>query len=345
MDTVMAITTSAKQRAVYAKPGAHRTALWRKFAVYSGILLAVTLPAAALAQSPQTIGTVGTSNPGIGFNESTSNVLEPGDLVTVNVFNTPELSGSLRVDPAGKLLLPVGGQLPVTGLTAAEAAKAIENLLRANQIMIDPHVSVLVTQFATQGVTILGEVRNPGIYPVRGASTLYDALSMAGGPTITEGADIKIAHRGDTDHVTTVQVDSANYSPEQQTTPIAPGDTVVVSRAPSVWVVGDVITPGQYPLPYGKPLSVLNIMALTHGINPTAATKRASIVRTAKDGAVETIPVDIDKIMRNQAPNVVLEASDVLVVPRSGLKAFMQFALPSLTNAAVSGGITAAIYR
>jgi polysaccharide export outer membrane protein len=235
--------------------------------------------------------------------------------------------------------------LSVSGLTAAEASRAIENLLRSNQIMLDPHVNVLVTQFATQGVTILGEVRAPGIYPVRGTSTLYDALSMAGGPTATEGADIKIAHRGDTEHTISVHIDSPDYSPAQQITPILPGDTVVVSRAPSIFVVGDVGAPGQYPLPYGKPLSILNILALTRGVNTTAATKKAAIIRPTKDGGVATIPLDIDKIMKNQAPNVVLEASDVLVVPRSGLKAFVQFALPSLFSSATNAGVTAALYR
>jgi polysaccharide export outer membrane protein len=261
------------------------------------------------------------------------------------MFSNQAISLTLRVDPSGRLTLPVGGQLLVSGMTAAEASKAIEQLLYSSQIVLDPHVSILVTQYATQGVTILGEVRTPGIYPVRGSSTLYDALSMAGGPSATEGAEITIAHRGEADHPLLIRVKSSDYSSKQQITPIRPGDTVVVSRAPVIYVVGDVKSPGLFPMPYGKPLSVLNVLALTQGFNSTASTKKASIVRVTSGNTAETISLDLDKIMKNEAPTVELEASDVLVIPRSGSKTFWQYALPALTNAAATGAISIALYK
>jgi polysaccharide export outer membrane protein len=274
-----------------------------------------------------------------------SNIIEPGDTIMVGVFNTPELSGSLRVDPNGKITLPVGGQLQVSGITAQEASVEIENRLRTGEILLDPHVSVLITAFGTRGVTLLGEVRAPGVYPVRGSLSLTDALAMAGGPTATEGSTISIAHRDDPNHPVLVHVGSSDYSATQKLTPIVPGDTVVVSKAPTYYVVGDVRAPGQYPMPYGKEPSILNILALTQGLNLTAASSKASIVRGTPDGGAETIPVDLDKIMRNKAPNITLEASDVLVVPRSGYKTFMQTALPAITNGAISAGVSFALVR
>jgi polysaccharide biosynthesis/export protein len=235
--------------------------------------------------------------------------------------------------------------LELAGLTAAEASKAIESRLRDGQILLDPHVTVAITQFGTRGVTILGEVRSPGIYPVRGLFSLYDALSLAGGPTPTEGALITITHRDDPEHSVTVQIDSADYSSAQRQTSILPGDTVFVAKAASIYVVGDARAPGQYPMPYGKHLSILNILALTGGLNTTAASSKASIVRATQNGGAETIPLDLDKIMKNKAPNIVLEASDVLVIPRSGFKSFTQFAIPAITNAAVSAGVSAAIVK
>lgn len=342
MDTVMAITTKRCAWGQNACASRSRSTLWGGVQL-AGLLLLATHTALCQSQAGQMAAPTLSSTSGV--NESSSNVLEPGDLITVNVFNTPELSGPLRVDPSGKLTLPVGGQIHVSGLSAAEASRAIERLLRDGQILLDPHVNILVTQFATQGVTILGEVRSPGIYPVRGSATLYDALSMAGGPSATEGAEITIAHRGEGEHPLVLQIKSSDYSPKQQITPILPGDTVVVSRAPVIYVVGDVKSPGLFPMPYGKPLSVLNLLALTQGFNSTAATKKASIVRVTSGTTAETIPLDLDKIMKNEAPNVELEASDVLVIPRSGSKTFWQYALPSLTNAAATGAISIALYK
>jgi polysaccharide biosynthesis/export protein len=259
-------------------------------------------------------------------------VLGPGDLITVQVFNTPELSGNLRVDQSGSILLPIGGLLDVTGQTTAQASAAIEKRLRDAQIMLDPHVNVLVTQYATQGITILGEVKLPGIYPVYGAHSLYDLLAVAGGPTASEGSTITITHHRDPEHPLVVQVNTPNYSAVQRSTPVAPGDTVVVSKADLIYVVGDVNKPGPVPIMNGQSTSVLNILTLSGGLNLTAAATTAAIIRETPTG-VQTIPLDIDKIMRSTAPNPVLQASDVLVVPHSGTKTFMQFALPNAASA------------
>lgn len=266
--------------------------------------------------------------------------LSSGDLITVQVFNTPELSGSLRVDQNGSILLPIGGLLNVAGLTAAQASVAVEKRLRDTQIMPDPHVNILVTQYATQGITVIGEVKSPGIYPLYGEHSLYDLLAVAGGPTVSEGSTITITHQGDPKHPVVIEVNTPNYSAVQRSTFVAPGDTVMVAKADLIYVVGDVAKSGPVPILNGQPKSVLNVLAESGGLNATAASGKAAIIRETPTG-VQTIPLNLDKIMRSAAPNPVLQASDVLVVPRSGTKAFMQFALPN----AASGVVNAVAYE
>jgi polysaccharide export outer membrane protein len=265
-------------------------------------------------------------------------VLGAGDLIDVTVFNTPELTGRLRIDQSGRIELPVGGQLEVGGLTAKQAAAVIEKQLRDQQVMLNPLVSVLISQYATQGLTILGEVKGPGNYPVFGPHTLYDALAIAGGPTTLQGSSITITHHNDPAHPVVVQVNSPNYSEIQRSTPVYPGDIVLVSQADVIYVVGDAMTPGPLPMANGRNYTLLNVLSLCHGLTPTAAVSKAVIVRQTATG-VQTIPVDIKGAMKNTGPNPILLASDVLVIPDSGFKKFLQFALPSLTNAAVNAAV------
>lgn len=272
-------------------------------------------------------------------------LLGPGDLISVQVFGTPDLSGPIRLDQDGWANLPLGSHIRLSGLTPNQAATVIEKQLIADQIMLNPHVAVLITQSATQSVTVLGEVLRPGTFSLLiGPHSLYDALSAAGGPSSNEGSHITIAHASDPSHPIEVPVTSPNYSDILRLTPIQPGDTIVVSKAELIYVVGDVGKPGSYPILSGLPVSILNIMSLAQGINSTASSKHAAIVRLNGDKAI-TIPINLDRILKLKDPNIFLQASDVLVVPRSAGKAFVQFALPTLTNAVVTSAVSAAIVR
>jgi len=276
-----------------------------------------------------------------GMIQSYPFLISPGDVLSIQVFDTPQLSENIRVDENGYVALPLGGLVKVSGLTPKDAAAAIEQQLITGQVMLQPYVSVAVTQYAVQGVTVGGEVNRPGIYSLYGPHSLYDVLSSAGGPTVNEGSDIRIGHQGDPAHPLVVDVHSANYSEIQRTTMVMPGDTVIVSKADLIYVVGDVGRPGSLPIQYGVPLSILNVIGLAQGLNRTAASKHASIIRQ-HGSTVETIPVDLDAVMHSKAPNSMLMASDILVVPRSGAKVFMEYALPSFTSS-VTGAVASAL--
>jgi polysaccharide export outer membrane protein len=298
-----------------------------------------TLPSTGVTNSdPSSISS-------LGLDFAPPLLINSGDLLEVQVFGTPELSGRLRVDQNGVLHLSLGGDLQVAGRTAQEVSDLIEGALRTKQIMLDPHVKVFVVEYVTQGVTVTGEVKRPGVYPLYGSVSLYEALSAAGGFTTTAGSSITIAHRFRGTAPTLINVTSPNYSAIQNTTMLTPGDTVVVAAADLVYVVGEVGKQGAVPLPYGQPLTVLKLLSLSAGLTQVSKGSKAAIVRQTSSDTVTTIDVDLPSILKSRAPNLVMQANDILVVPRSKLKEFLQIALPSITNAVSSSAVTAVLVR
>ena len=186
---------------------------------------AATVPVAAapVATAPAT-----TASSAAGTHSAPALRIAAGDLLDVQVFDTPELSGRLRVDSHGDVTLPVGGDLNVAGKTAKEACMAFEARLRESAILIDPHVLVFILEYATQGATILGEVKTPGVYPVLGTHGLLELLSAAGGVTSLASKQVSIHHKSDPDHPLLVRLDSSPDIVARANTQILPGDIIVV---------------------------------------------------------------------------------------------------------------------
>ena len=113
--------------------------------------------------------------------EATVAKLGPGDLIEVSVYNVPELSSKVRVSNAGDIYLPLIDYVHVDGLTQEEAQTLIQKRLEDGGFVRSPHVTIFVDEAASQGVTILGEVGKPGIYPDTASHKLYEVISQAGG--------------------------------------------------------------------------------------------------------------------------------------------------------------------
>ncbi|MGE5566529.1 MAG: polysaccharide biosynthesis/export family protein [Parcubacteria group bacterium] len=105
----------------------------------------------------------------------------PQDKLDISVFQVPDLTRSVEVDASGKVLLPLIGELQASGRTPDELSKAIAGALK-NGYVNDPRVTVAVTQSPSQSVTIDGAVREPGVYPIAGDTTLLQAVALAKGP-------------------------------------------------------------------------------------------------------------------------------------------------------------------
>jgi polysaccharide biosynthesis/export protein len=260
-----------------------------------------------------------------------------GDLLDLSVFDTPELSAKLRVDEHGAVTLPLGGSLSVSGLTAGEAGLAIEERFQRDAILKSPHVSVTVLEYSTQGVTVLGEVKNPGVYPLLGAHGLLDFISAAGGVTPNAGKGVTITHRTDSGHPIVVTMDSRPGNTGASNVDIRPGDTINVSHAGIVYVVGDVAKPGGFLIENNDRLTVLQAIALAQGTNKTAGLNQTRLIRKT-DGGRQELPVPLKKILSNKASDELLADGDILFVPVSGAKSALveiESALPQVAGAAI----------
>ena len=258
-------------------------------------------------------------------------LLDVGDLLDVRVFDTPELSEKLRVDDRGEITLPVAGAVSVKGLTAEQAQTVIETRFRRKDILRDPHVEVLVLEYATQGVTVGGEVKSPGVYPWVGKHTVLDFISVAGGLTPAASKTVTLS-RKDREQIITFQLNSSPVGtggdPE-----VRPGDRILVRRAGVVYVVGDVGRPGGYLIESPDRVTALKAIALAQGINKTAKFD-AKLIRNSPSGRTET-ELPLKKILANQAVDPKLQDGDVLFIPVSGAKNWGEKSVTSIMQMAV----------
>ena len=243
-----------------------------------------------------------------------------GDLLAVDVFDTPELSAKLRVSENGDVNVPVAGFTHVGGLTAEEAATTIEQRLREQNILKHPHVEVFIQEYATQGVSVLGEVKNPGVYPELGSHSLLEFISVAGGITPTAGKAVSVTHKGDPDHATIIQFDNSSADVAKRAAlAILPGDTIVVSRSGIVYVVGDLGKPGGFLIDTNQHLTALQAVALAQGANKDSALNNSRLIRKTPNGPQESRLL-LGKILAGKEADVALEDGDIVFVPTSKSK-------------------------
>ncbi len=265
----------------------------------------------------------------------------PGDLLMVNVFETPELTGPVRVSNAGNVNLPLIGDLHLQGQNATEAAGSIRKTLMGGGFMNNPQVSVLITEYATQQVSVLGEVKRPGIYPSMGEHHLLDYLSLAGGLTELAGNSITITGRGLSPARQTIKLTTASTPSEESNPIVQPGATVYVEKVGIVYVVGGVAHPGGYILDRDGKLSVLKAIALAQGLTPNAARNRAMLMKKTPDGGQTETQLQIGKMLASKEPDVQLQDGDIVFIPNNAMKVVAERA--GLTALAVVGGL--AVYR
>jgi polysaccharide biosynthesis/export protein len=246
--------------------------------------------------------------------------LGAGDLVEVSVYGVPELTTKARVSNSGDLYLPLIDYVHVGDLSLEEAQKLIEKRLDDGGFVKNPHVTIFISDYSSQGVTLLGEVGKPGIYPVLGDRRLFDLFSAAGGLTERASRTVSITRRNDPDKPQIIHLARNLTDSPESNVDVQPGDTIEIFRAPIVYIVGDVGRPSGLLVDSGS-LTVLQAIALAGGANRTAKLNDTRIIRkgAGPNGMTETI-VPLKKMLQAKAPDVPLQANDILFVPVSGAK-------------------------
>lgn len=234
--------------------------------------------------------------------------LGPGDEVTVHVFGQPSMDGTMYIADDGTVQLPLAGPVHVAGLSPTEAAHAVEAALREKQILVDPHVTFTILKSTSRQVSVLGEVRKPGIFPVESNSTLLELLAQAGGET-EQGADTVFILRAGPDgamHRLAVNLQGladTGTTPEAAEFTMKGGDQVYVPRAAQVFITGEVREPGRLRIQPG--MTVLEVLAHAGGVTEMGSTRRVVIKREQRDGRYRELPAKLtDKVEPNDVITV-----------------------------------------
>lgn len=267
----------------------------------------------------------------------------PGDMIEMNVFGQTDLSGHFRVNEKGDVLVPLLGAVHVAGLTADESAVDINERYVKSEILNtgQQHVTVFISEYATQGILVNGEVKSPGLYPALGVRMLNDVLTAAGGVAPTASSKIIISHRNSPETLATFEYKPEASPPIVPQVQILPGDTILIPRAGIVYAAGNVTRSGGYVLDGQHTLTIEKLMALAGWGGHAAALDHAHLVRSLADGSREDIELSVNRIFKGKAPDIVLKDGDILWVPTSRAKLITEQAVTS----ALGIGSSVAIYR
>jgi polysaccharide export outer membrane protein len=261
----------------------------------------------------------------------------PEDLIEVSVFEEEKLNKTVRVSSQGNISLPLLGILRVKGLTANELEREIRELL-AEKYLRDPHVSVFIKEYRSQRISVIGAVEKPGPYDVTGQKTILGLLGMAGGLKEDAGTLLFLIRPPQPEEG--ISPEAKGSEPVKPSTfvidleellvkgdlslnlPLVHGDVINIPISGKIFVGGEVRRPGGFPLK-GKRVTVSQAIAMAEGLKPEADGGGARIFRTSGNGSGrEILPADIYAIQKGQGEDRVLKENDILIVPKSGTKAF-----------------------
>jgi polysaccharide export outer membrane protein len=289
----------------------------------------------------------------------------PEDLLTVQVYDAPDITGDYRVSSTGQIELPLLPEAIVAaGLTPAQLSERIGEQYQTAEIVSHPRVTVTLKEPRVHSITIAGAVKQPQIYSTSGTTTLVDALSQAGGladdasttATVTRGelALRALKQSGACDAAGGQPQCAPSFSVDLKqlmeagdpalNVQMYPGDRVDVQHAGIVYVIGAVNRPGGFPLKTGQDdMTLIWALALAQDFTPTASKSKAMIIRknpAEKNGRVE-IPVNLKQVLAGKNDDLKLQANDILYVMDSTAKR----ALHRGTDAAVQAATYGVVYH
>ncbi len=312
-------------------------------------LAALMLPGSLAAQQTDAAGSPQSSIAPVPSSADVlpSQALGADDLLQIAVPYCPELSRSFRISSDGTLALPLlKGRIAVAGLQPSQVEKKIADALVAQQVLTEPVVSVSVLEYRSKPVSVVGAVNHPLTFQASGDTTLLDALAKAGGLAANVGPTISVTHREQlpdgTMHITVQSIPVRGLlgaTDPKLNVKLIGDEEVRVPEAGRIFVAGNVKKPGSFAMQDNSDTTVVKALAMSEGLDAYSA-KCAYIYREHGVGVPrEEISVPLKDIMARKAPDVVLEADDILYVP---LNSGERLTAKVLTQLAGFGSTTAA---
>jgi polysaccharide export outer membrane protein len=262
----------------------------------------------------------------------------PEDLLEISVFEEEKLNKTVRVSSQGNISLPLLGILRVKGLTANELEREIRDLL-AEKYLQDPHASVFIKEYRSQRIAVMGAVEKPNVFEVTGQKRVLDILAMAGGLKEDAGQLLfLIRPPRPEEEVVKGNTDSDEQIPKTYVIdleellvkgdldlnlPLLHGDVINIPVSGKIFVGGEVKSPGGFPLK-GKKMTVSQAIAMAGGLIPESNGAETKIFRySGKDTEREVLSANVYAIQKGQSEDPYLKENDIIIVPKSGVKAFL----------------------
>ena len=239
--------------------------------------------------------------------------LHAGDLLAVSVYDAPELTRTVRVDPDGAIRLPLLPEgVKAAGMMPRELEDELANALKSGEILVDPIVKITVAEYHSRPISVMGAVRKPVTFQADGVVTLLDALSRAEGFADDAGPEILVTQNDAVQHVS-VKALLSGADPALNLR-LTGNEEVRVPEAGKIFVLGNIRKPGGFPVRDPADKTVLKMVALSEGLMPFSE-KTAYIIRRQEGEKPQEIPIELARIMERKSPDVTLEIGDILYVP------------------------------
>jgi polysaccharide export outer membrane protein len=239
----------------------------------------------------------------------------PKDLLEITVFELKELNQTVRVAEDGSITLTLLGRVEVSGLTTQELEKKLAVMLD-QQYTKGAHVTVFIKEY--QKVSVIGAVSRPGMYELVGPTTLLQVIAQAGGLTPQAMNELYVYRQGPDGQQVRISVKLDDLMANGSRIELLPKDVVAVpvDQPVSVYIYGQVRTPGAVTYLSSKKITLLQAIAQAGGTTEWARKSRIVIKRKdKKTGREMQIPINLKKIISNKIADIVLEEGDVIIVP------------------------------
>jgi polysaccharide biosynthesis/export protein len=221
----------------------------------------------------------------------------PGDVVKINVFDYPDLSIETRVSESGRITFPLLGEIIIGGKTPAEAEKLIAEALSTQDIIRQPHVSLVVSQFVSQQASILGYVQTPGKYVLDKQISLLELLALAGGVT-SDGEDRALLTRTVSGKTEKIEIDLYElfHGDHSRDLPIKSGDIVYVMKSKVFYIYGEVQHPGMFRLQ--RLMNVAQAISTGGGLTPKGTDHAVKVKRRIANGEFRTETAELGDLVQ-----------------------------------------------
>jgi polysaccharide export outer membrane protein len=229
--------------------------------------------------------------------------LGPGDVVKITVYNNPDLATETEISSGGKISFPLIGDVAIGGMTRSQAEKAISASLGKGKFIPNAHVNLLVAQYRSQQISVMGEVNKPGNYPINKPTSVAEVIAMAGGITPKGSKVITIIQKDANGRALEQEIEMKRLLPGGDAANLRLGydDIVVVPPMPVFYIYGEVRQPGAYPI--APEMTVRQALSVGGGLTIRGTERGIRMERKGKDGKLFTRRVELTDRVR---PNDVL---------------------------------------